>query len=290
VPLSNNRVITLLNRYFVPVYTANEDYRDGGSASPEERAELERIHREGHAKKLSVGSVHAYVLGPDGELVDSLHVAEAFKIERLISMLEGSVSRLGTAAAEPVVKPASQSAPPAAAGELVLHLTARYLERKGDAYSLIEDAGGNWSAFPGEDWIRLSKAQWSRLMPPVGAKPGATWEIAPDTAKILFNRFYPPTENNNLSKNRIERQSLKGTILSVNGRLAVARLEGSLKMSHPFYHKEDGKQVEAGVIGYLRFDPRTRQIRTLQLVTDEAHYGAPSEDGQPFGVVVRSLP
>jgi hypothetical protein len=290
VPLSNNRVITLLNHYFVPVYTANEDYRDGGSASPEERAELERIHREGHAKKLSVGSVHTYVLSPDGTLLDSLHVAEAFKTDRLVAMLEGTVKQLGTAVGEPVVKPVPQSAPASAPGDLVLHLTARYLERKGDAYSLIEDAGGNWSAFPGEDWIHLSKVQWSRLMPPVGAKPGATWEVAPDTTNILFNRFYPPTENNNLSKNRIVRQFLKGTVLSVNGGLAVARLEGSLKMGHPFYHKEDGKQVEADVIGYVRFDPRTRQIRTFQLVTDEARYGAPSENGQPFGVVVRSLP
>jgi hypothetical protein len=76
-PLSNTKVIELLNGYFVPVYAVNEDYATKGSAPLEEKAERDRIFQEGHALKLSVGSVHVYVLRPDGRLLDSMHVATA---------------------------------------------------------------------------------------------------------------------------------------------------------------------------------------------------------------------
>jgi hypothetical protein len=33
-PLSNEKIIALLNAYFVPVYLSNEDYAKDGSASP----------------------------------------------------------------------------------------------------------------------------------------------------------------------------------------------------------------------------------------------------------------
>ena len=79
--LSDNRIISLLNSRFVAVFTSNEDFRDGGSASPQEKAELNRIHQEGYAKKLSVGTVHAYVLDLDGHLIDSMHTATAANAE-----------------------------------------------------------------------------------------------------------------------------------------------------------------------------------------------------------------
>src|SRR5262245_10762485 len=111
-PLSHARVVELLNAHFVPVYTANEDYRDGGAAPADERAALTRIQQEGYRKKLSVGTVHVYVLSPDGELVDSRHVAQAAKPLELIAMLQAAVERFGTPAGQPVVAPKPQSRPP----------------------------------------------------------------------------------------------------------------------------------------------------------------------------------
>ena len=71
-PLSDSSVIDLLNSSFVCVYVNNEDYRSAnGSASADERKELARIREEALEKKLSVGTVHAYVLTPDGHAVDS---------------------------------------------------------------------------------------------------------------------------------------------------------------------------------------------------------------------------
>src|SRR5436189_2637939 len=93
-PLSNSRVVSLLNSYFVPVYTVNEEYSEKGDAPAEEKAERNRVFQEGYAAKLSVGTVHVYLLAPDGHLRDSMHVAEAARSENLIARLEKIVADL----------------------------------------------------------------------------------------------------------------------------------------------------------------------------------------------------
>jgi len=290
VPLSNTQVISLLNQYYVPVYIANEDYRDSGAAPAEEKTELRRIHREAHALKLSVGSVHAYILSPEGKTIDSLHVAEAFKKGVLPAALERNAQKLGTKAGEPVVRPVAQSTVQTAPGSLTLHLTARYLERNGDDYRLVEDSGGNWSALPGEDWLVLERAQWTRLLPTGKPAVGASWEIDRAVATEILTRFYPPTENNDLKKNRLDEQSLTATAVSVQGSVVRARVDGRLKMKHPFYHKDDENFAQAKLVGFLEFDAAKPQIRSLRLVTETASYGKEGQAGQPYGVAVRSLP
>ena len=57
-PFSSLEVIDRLNAKFVPVYAVNEDYRTGGPAPKEERAEYTRIYREALGKKFSAGSVN----------------------------------------------------------------------------------------------------------------------------------------------------------------------------------------------------------------------------------------
>ena len=62
---SSPEVVTILNRSFVPVYLSNEDYAEDGPAPQAER-ERDRILREAAARGLSTGTVHVYVLDPDG--------------------------------------------------------------------------------------------------------------------------------------------------------------------------------------------------------------------------------
>ena len=87
-----------------------------------------------------------------------------------------------------------------------------------------------------------------------------------------------------MAKNKFERQSWRGTVISVRDGVARARLEGEMKMEHWFYHKPDGKYVEATVVGYVDFKPTTKEIRSLRLVTDEATYG-----GGKFGIAVQTM-
>ena len=67
-PLSDDKVISTLNAYYVPVFTSNEDYEADGKASKEEKDELRRVYHGALKAKMPAGSVCTYLLGPDGTL------------------------------------------------------------------------------------------------------------------------------------------------------------------------------------------------------------------------------
>jgi hypothetical protein len=273
-PLSNSKVIELLNSSFVPVYSVNEEYAPKGSAPAEEKAERARIFKEGYQQHWSVGSVHVYVLRPDGHLFDTLHVAKAARAETLIALLEKAVAELKSASGQPIVPPAPQShQPKCEIDSLTLHLVARSL-----------DGRGAWSDFPVEDWIVLSDAEVKKFLAPERISTGTSWAIDREVATKLLTHFYPATENNDVSKNKFERQSLRATVVSIRDGIARARLEGEMKMEHWFYHKPDGKSVEATVVGFVDFEPGRREIHSLRIVTDEATYG-----GGKFAIGLRSV-
>ena len=278
-PLSRTNVIETLNRYFVPVYTSNEEYRDNGSAPPEERAAYQKIYLAALKKKLSTGTVHAYVLTPDGDPIDSLHVADAANGDKLLNMLRATVQKLGTKPGDTLVPPKAQSACPVNLDgkTLVLHLTAR---AEG-----TNPSDNSWHAYPSEDWIELDEADQAALLPAAGrAEPGTSWDIPRDVTTKVLTHFYPQTENNDVRKNRIDRISLKATVVSVKEGVARARLDGDLRMQHPFYHKETPDMVDATVVGYLEFRPGQTRVKSLMLATDRATYMK-----QRFDVGVRSI-
>jgi len=285
--LSNDKVIALINRHFVPVYLSNEDLRDG-TLPPEERKEVQRINHETLKAKRSAGTVHVFIITPDGSAFDSMHVAEATKVDKLTAMLESSVDRLKVPAGEPIGKVGTQSvAPKAAPGELVLHLVARNAVKQGQElvaakHKLGETRSAGWGAYPAENWIVLSSKETAKLLPAGGDE---TWEIDRPVAERFLTYFYPSTENNDVRKNRIEELQLKATRISTAGGITRARLDGKLVMRHAFYHKEDGNTVTATLTGYLDFDAANKQVRALRVVTDQASYA-----NRPFGVVLRSLP
>ena len=76
-PLSNPKVIELLNGYFVPVYTSNDFISGPSDSLKKEQKERERVYRAFLDAKLSAGSVHVYVLSPDDVPIGSIHVAKA---------------------------------------------------------------------------------------------------------------------------------------------------------------------------------------------------------------------
>lgn len=288
--LSNDKVIDLLNHFFVPVYLSNEDFAKGGCAPAEERKELQRIFRETLDAKRSAGTVHVYVLAPDGKSFDSMHVASAYKIEKLAPMLEAAVAQHKLSAARTLFPPSPQSRHPKVAPDsLVLHLVARNGVNKGDDVvptksKLGETRSAGWGSYPSEDWIVLSKDESSRLLPTGPVEKGTSWQLDAELAARFLTHFYPTTENNDVKKNKILKQDLTATVLSVDRGLARAKLTGHLTMDHWFYHKADGNQVDTRLAGYLDFEPATGRIRTLRLVTEAATYSR-----RPFGVVLREV-
>jgi hypothetical protein len=272
-PLSRTEVIDLLNHHFVPIFLSMEDYEDDGRASSEEKTELHRVFRRAGQAKLSVGTVHVYIVAPDGTPIDSRHVAEAAKGDNTLKLLRATVEKLDIARGEPLIRPVPQSAPPEHDPDaLVLHLVARYAH-----------VGGSWNEFPSENWLVLGRGEWKKLLP---AGDEHSWEIEPKVADRLLVHFYPQTENNDVSTNRLDRHSLRATIVSEREGVARARLEGTLRMKHAFYPGRDDNQfVEATLRGYLDFEPATQGVRCLRLVTESATYGE-----HAFGVAVRSEP
>jgi hypothetical protein len=287
----------------------NQDFAEGVDAPADEIAEKNRIYREALEAGLSAGTVCVYLLTPAGRPVDTapLNRPEATDPERMAEKLTRLVRELKLTKGEPVVRPNPQSplreSVQAAADSLVLHVTARYLERQGNDFVRFDTSrvlgsqkGGNWGDLPSEGWIVLDRSEWTKLLPAVGDAPareirvGSSWKPDKPATATLLNHFFPPTENTDLAKNRIDEQSLVARVESIENGAARARLEGRLKMKHPFYHKDDNNFVNATLIGYLDFELGASRIRTLRLVTDQARYGGDVNSTQFFGVAVRSVP
>jgi RNA polymerase sigma factor (sigma-70 family) len=272
--LNDDRVIALLNRYFVPVYSCNEDRRDG-TASAEEKAEGDRIYHTTIEAKMDSGTDCVYILTPDGKIFDSIRMRTASYANPLVERLEQIVQKLGLTAGTAVAPIKSQMPPPPAEpGSVVLHLAARVFGRTA------------WCEFPAEEWHVLTAEDQAQLVSVPSFSVGASWDIPEELTRRLVPRFYPQTENNDLAKSLVERQVLRGTILTDRDGIVRARLEGSLRMKHNFYpDREDDRIVDATMVGFVDFDAASRRIRSLRLVTDEATYGE-----WKFGVALWSLP
>jgi hypothetical protein len=274
-PLSDAKVIELLNQYFVPVYTSNEDYDDDGTAPAAEKVERNRIWHDANAAGMSSGTVHVYLLEPGtNRVLNSSHVAEAAQTKKLLPMFEQTIVKLKLKPGKPVVAPKAQSAAPKAGdGALVLHLVAR------------GDREGSWREFPGENWLTLEKGDRSNFFPPADAKIGTTWEVDRSTVAKVLTYFYPQSENNNVQSIKVDEQSLKATIVERDGSNARIRLDGSFKMRHTFYPgRKDFQPVEGAVLGYIDCDLAARRITRFALATEKATYGK-----EGFAVAVQTV-
>src|SRR5205085_9554761 len=131
-------------------------------------------------------------------------------------------ARRRTPAGEPLVRPTPQSHPPiAGADDLVLHVTARYLDGNG----AIEQRRGSYHEFPAEDWIVLSSGEWKGLLSSGEVDPALVWR--------LFASFHPcdiSVGHSPDARNRYEQAALRVTFLS----RTLARLEGRLRMDRSF--------------------------------------------------------
>lgn len=268
------------------------------------RANSER--KQAGQPQLSVGTVHAYVFAADGRALDSRHVAHAGPAS-VIEMLQTTVKSLGVPAGKPVIAPSSQSPRPECADDaLVLHLTARYLVRPDhpearhdvqgelvprDASDLGRERSGSWHALPSEDWFVLARDEWTRLLPAAPVAIGDSWQLDDKLTETLLTRFYPTTELNDLSKNRIDERELKVTVLAVEKERVRGRIDGRLTMKHPFYPgRDDNNFVNATLVGLIEFDQTKPLVHSLQIVTDRATYGGNINGSHPFGVAVRNVP
>jgi hypothetical protein len=279
-PLSNDKVIETLNRYFVPVFISNEDYEKNGPASPAERKERERIFAECVKNGTSVGTVHVYLLAPNGHAIDSAHVASVTNTPKLQALLDRCIQQLGTRGGEPLVKPKALSVAPAAPdGGLVLHLVSRGQD--------TGPQGGSWREFPAENWVVLSAGDAARFLPASDVSTGSAFGVDSQAAARLLQYFYPQSEDPTDSPwTKIDRQSLNATVVKIDHGVATARLEGEVQLQRNFYPgKLSPEHMRATLLGFVTWDVQSRRIHSFQLVTDEA-----TCDKEHYAVAVTTVP
>lgn len=287
-PLSNPKVIELLNSYFVPVYTSNDEIIGDEEFVRKEAAERRRIYGAFVNSKLGSGTVTPHILTWDAKPLAHLGIGQATTKDNLLQFLEKAVADLKVPKGEPVVKPAPQAPPPQVPADgLLLHLTARKLHK-----------GGSWNEFPSEVWLVLKTNEWSKLTPPADAKAGTTWDVDRDVAASILTHFYPQTEvctakdDKLLSatsnyQHRIDEQSLKAKVLSVQDGVVRVRLDGFVKLHHNFYpgRPDPTALAQANVLGFFDYDTAKKKIATLRLVSDGGKYA-----NTTMGIAVRSMP
>jgi hypothetical protein len=283
-PLSDDKVINLLNGSFIPVYAPYTSEETQSVVSTEEEKEIQRIWREGLEKKLGYGMVHVYLLEPGtGNVFSSLGVVKASVTNNLLELLGTAVEKFKVKEGKPIVKPGRQVFPSKVSPDaLLLHLTARDLGTLKPVLTVSQPRDcmlGGWKDFASENSIVLEKAEWMKLTPPANQK---AWTLDQEVVSKFLIYFYPQVEANVVANHRVNDAALKASIVSSDKDNVRIRLDGTLKMKR--VQEPDAIFVDAPLTGYIDYDPVKRRIKTFRLMTETGKCG-----GRTFGVALRSV-
>src|SRR5262249_4050578 len=144
-PFSDDRVIALLRRYFVPVWLSSDEY--GQPLDPADRAEWKRMAR---------GNIMVYLIARDGTVLERMAVTQALQTERnLLPMLEKVVKdrKVKPRAADAIRATAAPVRPvpgPKKKNGLVLHVWTN----------------GGHDQRTADEWVELAPTEWAALAPP----------------------------------------------------------------------------------------------------------------------------
>jgi hypothetical protein len=255
--LSDDRVIDLLSRYFIPVWVSRDHYQKGEPAK-EERDELLRIDRERARRKLPGGTVCVFMVAPDGSVTATMPVQQAYKAANLVPLLERTVADRKLEPRDPKAVKATKAPPresvrPETADGLVLHVWAR-----GDVRG--ENRGVS------EAWVELTAKEW-RSLTPEGDKP---INVPRSTTDKLYRLFYPPGPIWDATAAEVLQGTLTVVLESSTGGVRHYRLSGATKLCYPANQKPADGRVTAEMVGYLDYDEKTKTITRFGLVSEEA--------------------
>jgi hypothetical protein len=260
--LSDERVIGLLTKYFVPAWVSRDAYQLD-PRTKDEQAELERIDGDRHKRGLKGGSVCVFVLDPDGDVLATLPVQQAFKPENLIPFLEKIIAdrKLKARRAEAVRASAAESpaTKPKTEGGRLVHIWTR-----------CDQSGANRGI--SHDRVELTAADCKAFAPAADARPGAAWEIPEAVASKLFKYGYPPGPHWKAKDSKVLKGSLKATLVAVSAQKARIDLEGEMELSFPYTGKPTDGRVTARFVGVADYDRTKKALTSLMLVAEQAKY------------------
>jgi len=279
-PFSDDKIIKILNRYYVPFYASHEDYERGENGVPkEETAVFSKLMQVFHAAKFETGSVFVYIFTGDLTPLGTLHVAKASNTDVLEKFLMGYVSRIPISGGEVSFKPRPQSVPPPASKDsLILHVFIRGI-------NMVRK-------FPHEDYIVVSPEEIQRLLPPA-RRTGESWALDQQVATRVGQRIHPTIEwllsDEHGYTTRIDQLNIRATELPSTGEFKIARLEGKLKMLRTsFYFTPDKSHVSANLSGYMKYNGS--RVVSLEISVQDAFFGDGSLNDKEFEGYVESMP
>ncbi|NDD30500.1 MAG: hypothetical protein EB084_19755 [Proteobacteria bacterium] len=287
--LSKPQTIETLNAYFIPCFV------DFVNTDPESRDWYLRLRARFYERRRDFnyrGGPQLWIISPEGEPVAGFHVedveAHAEKVEKVINQVVADMHHAPGAPLARYVPGVLENMEP---DDIALHVSARFLldgDLKSQEPRVVASLNYDVPPIPAppppskllfsirvkspiDDWCVLSHAQEESMLPPAGAKRGATYDIPADVVARLVRHMCPPTTNFDLAGAVLE-SSLRGSV-SETGPETRVLLSGRYACEHQLWHGKDKNVAEANVTGYLTFTPSSRRLTAFGLVTDPGIYG-----------------
>ncbi len=261
--LSDDRVIELLNRYYLPTWVSRDRYQLSGPDKAEQ-AELQRIDRQRHDRGLEGGTVTVHILSSDGSVVAALPVQKASKPAELVAFLKEYAEREKVKqrrlipSKKPLIAWKDQQKPKTDGGVLV------------DVWTRFDDGSTNRGL--SADTVELTAKEWSQFLPAKPAEVGQSWKVADAVADKLFAFCYPPLPNWDSRQAKVIESTLTVSVDSLKGAEAHLKLAGRFVLSYPATGKPTDGKVTAQVIGLATIDISKGVIKDLKSIATEASY------------------
>jgi hypothetical protein len=260
--LSDERVISLISRYFVPAWASRDNYQLDPSDTAT-HAEMLRLDRERGKRGLEGGTVCVFIVDPDGSVVATQRVQTASNPENLAPFLARIIAEKQLTPRRPAAVRATTAQPegpkPATEGGVLVHVWTR-----------CDLPGPNRGV--GQDRVELTRAEWQTFVPPTDARPGTAWPISSIVAHKLFRYCYPPRPHWNVKESRVLGGKLTATLLTRSSDETRLQLEGELSVRYPNEGKPTDGIVTAHLIGVAHYHPGRQALTALALVSDRADY------------------
>jgi hypothetical protein len=278
--LSNDRIIELVSKHFVPVWISRDRYQLD-EPTREERLLLGKIDLDRRQRKLESGAVCVYIARANGQVLATLPVQRAHKPELLAPFLEKIIkdgklsSRKHKDVAASKAPPKAQPKPSTPGGRLFIVL------------SRFDTPGPNRGN--SRDVVELTAEEWASFLPPAKAKVGKSWSIKDLVASKLLRDTYPPLPFWSSKQVKVSTAQIKATLVERNDKESRLRLEGKVELIYPVRGRADDGRVTAKVVGLATLGSKDTTLQTLLLTSDEGRYvwrweGKPQVKAMSFAI------
>jgi hypothetical protein len=260
--LSDERVIKLINRHFIPSWFSRDHYQLG-PMPPEEKAEITRLDGRRASHHMPGGNVCVFLIDADGDVLATLPVGSASNPDKLIAFLNAAIDTYKFGVRSP-------EAARAAAGKPVPTRPKAADGRLFSIYTRFDDSGRGRGT--SHDSVELSRAEWSAFVPRDPVREGDSWSPPAAVSAKLLKYGYPPLPHWWDGDSKVREAKLTFTVVSVSPTEVKLRIRGRLELVFPDTGKPTDGVATAQLVGAARVDPESRTLKSLHLTSEKGDY------------------